>query len=157
MKKHLPMRFAAWSILLLSTVSQRTAAQTNYISVDPFLPLFGTYQLHYERAILPKLSVSVGFGYKHSSGAFEINGIKTENINLDDIDFNGYKFLPEARWYWSKMEKGITGFYTGVYYKYQKNFSTITGQYTASDGSVVSVDMDLNMTSNTGGIETVIS
>ncbi|MFM7217848.1 MAG: hypothetical protein ACKO1U_07505 [Bacteroidota bacterium] len=127
--------------------------QSNFGSVDPFLPLFGTYQVHYERKILDRLSVVGGVGLKASSGIFEINGLQTESINLNDVDFSGYKILPEVRWYVSKEDPGLWGFYAGLYYKYQKNSSNITGSYTSSDGSLVMVDMDLMLHSNTFGIE----
>ncbi|MFM9027685.1 MAG: hypothetical protein ACKOQ6_06785 [Bacteroidota bacterium] len=130
-----------------------TSAQGTYVSIDPFLPLFGTFQIHGEKAIHSKLSGMIGFGYKGSSGIFEINGIQTETMDLNDIDFEGYKIIPEVRWYWSKIDKGLTGFYTGAYYKFQKNSSEVTGVYTDKDGNAISVDLDMRLTSNSGGIE----
>jgi hypothetical protein len=138
---------------LFGSLPDTATAQNNFASTDPFLPLFGTYQVHYEHTIYHRISLTVGVGVKTSSGLFEINGVETETMDLDDLDFHGYKILPEIRWYVSKDNTGLWGFYTGAYYKYQKNETRITGDYVTSDGSSVDVDMDLDLTSNTGGIE----
>jgi hypothetical protein len=131
--------------------TQLAMGQKNYVGIDPFLPLFGTIQPQYERALSPHFSAVIGVGYKSSSGLFEIGGIQTESINLNDFDFQGFKILPELRWYPGQTE--LLGFYTGIYYKYQSNNSNLTGIYTDDNGSAVSVDLDLELSSNTAGLE----
>ncbi|MFM1745448.1 MAG: hypothetical protein RLZZ630_1385 [Bacteroidota bacterium] len=146
-------RLGILTALLMTTGILQVCGQKNYVGIDPFLPLFGTFQPQYERAISPHFSAVIGVGYKSSSGLFEINGMQTESINLNDFGFNGFKILPEVRWYPGQTENGLWGFYTGVYYKYQSNKSNLTGTYRDNSGSDISVDLDLSLSSNTGGVE----
>ena len=125
----------------------------NYISGDPFLPFFGTVQFHYERAILKKMSVEIGLGRKFNSGIFELSGINTSGIFINDLNLSGIKILPEVRYYLTKQDSGLTGFYTGIYYKYQTNFSHLTGTYTDKNNYTTDVNLDLKIISNTYGIE----
>lgn len=127
--------------------------QSNYISADPFLPLFGTVQVHYERAIWKKMSFELGLGRKFSSGIFELSGINTGSIFLEDLNFEGIKILPEVRYYLSSADKGINGFYTGMYFKYQTNHSKLNGTYTDKDGGISDINLNMDIYSKTLGIE----
>lgn len=156
MKKLIPLgnyRSGVLSVLLMVIGAVQSFGQKNYVGFDPILPLFGTFQPQYERSIAPHFSAVIGVGYKSSSGLFEINGMQTESISLNTISFNGFKVLPELRWYPGPTENGLWGFYTGVYYKYQSSMSNLTGTYTDKNGSDISVDLDLALSSNTGGVE----
>lgn len=105
----------------------------NHVSVDPFLPIFGTYQLQYERALGPNTTVGISVGIKTSSGIFEVSGIDVNRISTKDFNFNGIKLLPEFRWYIKKSPHGYFGFYTGAYAKYQNFKDGISGVYVDSN------------------------
>ena len=145
------IRFVVNAALLTTMGSQIALCQKNYVGIDPFSPFFGTVQPQYERALSRHFSAVIGIGYKSSSGVFEIDGIQTESISLNDFDFKGFKILPELRWYPGQSE--LLGFYTGIYYKYQSNNSNLAGMYTNDNGSSISVDLDLELSSNTAGLE----
>ncbi|MCE2847508.1 MAG: DUF3575 domain-containing protein [Sphingobacteriales bacterium] len=140
-------------IMLSVLLTQHVAAQNNFIGTDPFLPVFGTVSVNYERAILPRMSLGIGFGQKFSSGILEISGIDKERLKTDDLSFQGIRIVPEFRWYLSKTEKGLTGFYVGLYYKYQTNSCDVASTYTPENGSATDVDVDLDIRTNSVGLE----
>ena len=125
----------------------------NYISGDPFLHFFGTVQFHYERAILKRMSAEIGFGRKFNSGIFELSGINTGEIFLNDLNFSGIKILPEIRYYLTKQDKGLYGLYAGIYYKYQTNFTHLSGTFTDKNNYTTDINLDMKIISNTYGIE----
>lgn len=57
----------SWTFVFIcaTTMAQE---KMNHISVDPFLPVFGTVQLQYERGINAKMSLGLSVGGKFSSG-----------------------------------------------------------------------------------------
>lgn len=140
-------------LLFLLQLPFSTFAQNNYIGTDPFLPLFGTVSVNYERAILPRMSLSLNVGRKFGSGILTISGVDGDKLTTDDISFEGVRLLPEFRWYLSKENKGLTGFYTGLYYKYQTNNTQIASTFTPENGDPADVDIDLKIITNSVGLE----
>lgn len=53
----------------------------------------------------------------------------------------------------SKENKGLTGFYTGLYYKYQTNSTQIASTFTPENGDPADVDIDLKIITNSFGLE----
>ncbi|MFM8916407.1 MAG: DUF3575 domain-containing protein [Bacteroidota bacterium] len=137
--------------ITLTVVSAQ--AQSNFVSTDPFLPAFGTVELHYERQILPRISAGIGIGNKFSSGLLKISGMSGERIQSDDISFTGIRVMPEFRWYVNTADKGLTGLYFGMYYKYQSNNSSISSAYTPVTGDDAKVDLDISIQTHAVGLE----
>jgi hypothetical protein len=140
---------------LIAFITGTAAAQNNFIGTDPFLPLFGTVAINYERAILPRMSLGIGFGQKFSSGILEISGIDNERLKTSDLSFEGIRILPEFRWYMSKSDKGLTGFYVGVYYKYQTNNCAVSSIYTPDNvpATPANVNFDLRIRTHSAGLQ----
>jgi hypothetical protein len=136
---------------ILMVTSSR--AQSNFVSTDPILPAFGTVELHYERQILPRMSLGIGIGNKFSSGLLKISGMDGERIQSDDISFSGIRLMPEFRWYVSGSDEGLTGLYFGAYYKYQQNNSAISSEYTPAVGDDAKVDLDISIRTHAVGLE----
>jgi hypothetical protein len=139
--------------LLAALFSIAACAQHNFISVDPVLPLFGTAEAHYERAVLSRGSLVMGIGNKFNSGILEISGFNTNQLQTNDLSFHGIRLLPEARYYLSHDDQGLTGFYIGLYYKYQTNKSEISGFYSPDSGGAAYVALDLSVRTHGFGAE----
>ncbi len=110
----------------------------NHLSFDPILPLFDTWQLQYERPVLPRVSVSLTAGYKFSSGILNTDEISIGDFQMNEFGVSGVKLITEVRWYLNPNDSGIFGFYTGVYYRYQGRSGDIAGDYTDNLGEVQS-------------------
>ena len=110
-----------------------SAQDKNHISIDPFLPIFGTYQIQYERLLNDNMSLGVSLGFKTSSGIFEVSGIDGNRITTNDFNFKGIKLLPEFRWYLQNTAAGLFGFYVGTFTKYQNFKDDISGIYLDSN------------------------
>ncbi|WP_109300955.1 DUF3575 domain-containing protein [Aquimarina sp. AU474] len=128
--------------VLLCTIINAQAQKKNHIGIDPFSPIFGTFQIQYERSIVDKLSVSLTTSYKWSSGLFEIPGIRFGSFSTRDFSFEGFKVVPEFRYYVQNTESGLFGFYIGIYAKYQDSTGDIDGEYTDSDDIEFPIRMD---------------
>lgn len=138
-------------ILFLLTIVFSYGQKLNSITIDPSLPVFGTIQLQYERGITKNMSLSVSFGYKRSSGIFEIQGIDTDNIITNDFNFEGFKIIPEFRWYLQK--KALSGLYLGAYYKHQDYKFPIEGTYYDNAQNSYEIDLEGTVLSNAVGIQ----
>jgi hypothetical protein len=142
-------------ISMIAFITGKAVAQNNFIGTDPFLPLFGTVAINYERAILPRMSVGIGFGQKLSSGILEVSGIDNERLKTSNLSFEGIRILPEFRWYISKSDEGLTGFYVGVYYKYQTNNTAVSSTYTPDNVPSIpaNIDFDLRIKTHSAGLQ----
>ncbi|AXT63022.1 DUF3575 domain-containing protein [Aquimarina sp. AD10] len=140
-------------VCFLLVMSMLKAQEKNHISIDPILPIFGTFQFQYERAISDKISVGVSFGVKTTSGVFRISGIDINRISTDDFNFKGVKILPEFRWYIQNTTKKLSGFYVGVYTKYQNFTDEILGVYTDNNGIDNAIEIDAKIITLSGGVE----
>ncbi|WP_190808747.1 DUF3575 domain-containing protein [Flagellimonas sp. S3867] len=134
---------AFWiSFSITKFFAQGSDTKKNHLSVDPFLPVFGTYQVQYERALGASSTIGLSLGLKTSSGIFEVSGIDVNRISTKDFNFNGIKLLPEFRWYIQKPESGYFGFYAGAYAKYQNFKDDISGIY--EDSNQQDIDILIN-------------
>ncbi|WP_298754581.1 DUF3575 domain-containing protein [uncultured Psychroserpens sp.] len=152
--------FITFFTIVLVLVSHSSFAQDddldfrkNHISVDPILPLFGTFQIHYERGIGINTSLGVSFGYKGSSGVFEVTQISFDRFDSNDLNFSGFKVIPEFRWYFQKRKSGLNGLYLGAYFKYQDASADLGGVYTSREDEVSDILIDANLKSSVFGIE----
>ncbi|WP_298311304.1 DUF3575 domain-containing protein [uncultured Aquimarina sp.] len=137
--------------LVISIIAR--AQEKNHINIDPLLPIFGTVQLQYERAISDKMSIGISVGLKTGSGILKISGINRDRISIDELSFKGIKILPEFRWYTQKSSNGLSGFYLGVYTKYQNFTDEISGIYTDSNQIDSTIEVDTNIITFAGGLE----
>lgn len=125
----------------------------NHLSFDPILPLFDTWQLQYERPILPRVSVSLTAGYKFSSGILNTDEISIDDFQMEEFGVSGIKLITEVRWYWNRKDKGIFGFYSGAYYRYQGRAGDIAGDYTDTSGEVSPILIEADLRTSNWGLE----
>ncbi len=149
----LPIRNMALALAFLFLTGIINAQKKNHLSVDPFLPIFGTIQLQYERAVNNKMSMGLSVGAKTSSGVFAVSGIEGDKISTNEFNFKGIKILPEFRWYIERSKDGLSGFYTGIYLKYQNFEDAITGVYIDSNQIANDIEIDANIQTFAGGLE----
>lgn len=125
----------------------------NHISIDPISPIFGSYQMQYEREIANHLSIGLNVGIKFSSGIIKVNGIDGNKVKTDEFNFTGYKLIPEIRWYLQKDQTGLMGFYAGAYFKYLNITDDIVGVYTDDNLENHDFQFGANIHNYGGGIE----
>nr|WP_299072989.1 DUF3575 domain-containing protein [uncultured Allomuricauda sp.] len=140
-------------LLQMASSNAQQATDKNYINVDPLLPWAGTYQIQYERAIGHRFSLSISTGYKFSSGNLDVSSIDFDRFVTNEFDFKGLKLIPEFRWYFQKSHNGLTGFYAGAYFRFQKRKGDIAGTYTAVDNQVSEILIDANLKTFNPGLE----
>lgn len=127
-------------LLLLNFSLLLQAQEKNHISLDPFLPVFGTVQVQYERGVNENMSLSLSVGIKTSSGIFKLKGLETDKVTTEDFNFKGIKIIPEYRWY--LQNQGLSGFYTGAYFKYQDYTNDINGTYVDNTSENYNIDLE---------------
>ena len=147
-----------FTIIFLSTFSFAQDSSSslevkNHISIDPVLPIFGMYQVQYERAIGNRISFGLSIGYKGSSGIVEIASVDFARFRSEPLNFKGFKLVPEFRWYVQKSHTGLSGFYIGAYFKYQKYKNELAGDYTGVDGNISPILIDVDALSLAPGLE----
>jgi len=103
----------------------------------------GSYQFRYERKLGNHISVGLGSAFKGKEGLVSISGIDKERIKTDDINYSGYKLIPDVRYYLNKTQQfELDGFYFGLYMKYFHFNSDIKGTYITASGEIYSLDFD---------------
>ena len=98
--------------------------------------LNGSYMFGYERAIGKHIGVALDVGYKSKDGLLKLSGLDTDLIKTDELSYDGFKIIPEFRYYLKERTSGMpTGFYFGAYITYIKYTSDLKGIYTNENGT----------------------
>jgi hypothetical protein len=98
--------------------------------------LKGSYMFGYERAIGKHMGVALNFGYKSKDGLLKLSGLDTDFIKTDELTYDGFKIVPEFRYYIQEKTNGmLTGFYFGAYVTIVQNKATLEGIYTNENGT----------------------
>lgn len=150
------LSFCAILLLPLFFYAQNNVSnfeEKNALSIDPFLPIFGTYQLQYEREVGNRISLGLSVGYKGSSGIINIASADFDRFSSEPLSFKGVKLIPEFRWYVQNSHTGLNGFYVGSFFKYQNFKNELIGDYTAPDGSINRIQIDAGLVSLITGFE----
>ncbi len=129
------------------------AEKDHHISVDPLLPFFGTAQIQYERSIKNRFSFNLSLGYKFSSGSIDVASIEFDRFISEELDFRGLKLIPEFRWYMQKSHSGLSGFYVGIFFKYQDFKTELAGDYTSVEREQTPILIDATLQSLIVGAE----
>lgn len=94
----------------------------------------GSYQFRYERKLGTHISVGLGTALKSKDGLVSISGIDREKIKTGDIEYSGFKLVPDVRYYLNKTQQyQLDGFYFGPYMKYFHFKSDLKGTYINSE------------------------
>lgn len=133
-----------------TTEVKDTIRRQNEISLVITDLIDGSYQFRYERKLGKHLSIGLGVAYKTKDGLVGISGIDRERIQTGDIEYSGFKLVPDVRYYLNKTQQyELDGFYFGAYMKYFDFSSNINGNYTSiyEKDYVIDINADMNILS----------
>jgi len=103
----------------------------NIIKLNSLALAFNNISLVYERGILPRLSVSLGVGYKYKGGSPKIFEAENSTITADADKISGFSITPDARYYLKTCEPNfLEGLYGGLYFRYTHYTSAVNFGYT---------------------------
>ena len=103
----------------------------------------GSFELRYERKVGQHISLGLGTALKGKSGLFSISGIDRERIKTGDINYSGFKLIPDVRYYLEKTQQyELDGFYFGAYSKYFHFGSDLNGTYISKDQTNYNIAFD---------------
>ena len=103
----------------------------------------GSFELRYERKVGQHISLGLGTALKGKSGLFSISGIDRERIKTGDINYSGFKLIPDVRYYLEKTQQyELDGFYFGAYSKYFHFGSDLNGTYISKDQTNYDIAFD---------------
>jgi hypothetical protein len=106
----------------------------------------GSLQFSYERALGKNLTVKVGSAYKGENGLVNLSGLDRNHIKTSDLTYNGFKIIPEVRYYLKKTQlQMFNGFYFGAFLKYNGFQSDIAGTYINSSQKEYTLDFDVKL------------
>lgn len=122
-------------VLTISTHAQEYEKR-NLVKFNSFALVFNNSSLFYERAIIPRVTASLGLSYKYKSkppGLYFENDYASIHMKMDEI--RGYAITPEIRYYLKSCETHYpSGFYSGFYYRYTRYKSDLDIRYTDDAG-----------------------
>lgn len=100
MQKHLFLLLTVSAGLLASVTAQDQLEYGHVAKVNPLGLLVSQYQLGYEHAILPNLSVQLSAGIlTGSSELTATDSTASQEVTLVSTNRSGYILIPEVRWY----------------------------------------------------------
>jgi len=132
------MKYLSLSLLALfcfhnikaQDVSDQEISRKNEIGFEILDLIDGSYHFSYERLAWKNFSFVLGAGYKTEDGLVNLSGIDREKIQTNNITYDGFKLIPEIRYYIKKTQSySLDGFYIGLYYKYARYKSDLVGTY----------------------------
>jgi hypothetical protein len=133
MKKLITILF----ILCVYAAGAQEYQQKNLIKFNSLALIFNNATLLYERPIMPRLTGTLGFGYKYNSKppGFYFSG-EDASMTLEMGQINGYSITPEIRYYLKSCETAYpSGFYAGLYYRFTRYKSDIDIRYREDSGT----------------------
>lgn len=125
-------------------VNQHQKNQINFYATDV---INGLYSFSYERTIGKHITANLGFGLKTKEGLINFSGIDTNQFKSNDLFYEGYKIVPEIRYYLNESENGamISGFYFGAYLKYSAYTSELKGTFIDSEDVSYNIAYEANI------------
>lgn len=137
--------------------AQKLIGGKNIIKTNLFGDAIGNFNVTYERSLLKKMSLSIGFRYMpKSSVPFKdqlAKLIDDPNVNVNDFKLGNFAITPELRLYLSAGK--MKGFYIAPYGRYASFDLTVPITYNYKDGLIdkkAEVLFDGKINSFSGGI-----
>ena len=126
----------------------------NIIKINSLALVFNNASLLYERAIIPRLSVGMGVGYKYAGAEPKLLAASNSDIAVDIDKITGISITPEARYYIKACDPGkLEGFYAGVYLRYTGYRSGASFEYFQENQPTESYHSDLSLNEYGVGIQ----
>lgn len=125
------LSFSIMSFLIIGTVisqdldidkinpQKEEVVYPNIVKINSLALIFNNVSLLYERAIMPRISVGMGVGYKYAGAEPKLLAASNSDIAVDIDKITGISITPDARYYIKACDPGkLEGFYAGVYLRY---------------------------------------
>ena len=126
----------------------------NIVKINSLALIFNNASLLYERAIIPRLSVGMGMGYKYAGAEPKLLAASNSDIAVDIDKITGISITPEARYYIKACDPGkLEGFYAGVYLRYTGYRSGASFEYLRVNKPTESYHSNLSLNEYGVGIQ----
>lgn len=144
-------------LLLLISISTKVFSQENAenkikvqrpnnIKINTLALPAKNISLLYERAIMPKLSAQIGFGYKYTGVAPKIIIGDNATIGVDMEKITGSSATFDLHYYIKPCDPTLLeGFYVGAYFKYARYKTNIDFSYTSTADVISNYESDASM------------
>jgi len=107
---------------------------------------FSNLSLFYERAFYPRITASLGAGYKFNGKPASLYKNDNFDIDVNMSEITGFGIAGEVRYYIKTCENNIpAGFYASLYSKYTNYNSTTKFDFTPSSGADELAEADLKL------------
>lgn len=133
--------------VLLTASTLKAQEEKNVIKTDIISPLFGRYQLAYERVLAPNLSVQLSAGvlFRKIEGSTIIGGTDYSYTNKN----SGFIAIPEVRYYpWGRAPRN---FFISGFGRVRMANNNLTDQGTGTTGIVQDLSRNRAVTTIGGG------
>ncbi|MCG8326782.1 MAG: DUF3575 domain-containing protein [Chitinophagales bacterium] len=138
---------ALLAIVCLCGINLYAQDQSNVIKLNVIGPIFGQYQVAYEKAIAPKLSLQLSAGYL--AGKSEGNS----SLNGDSYDYenqrSGFILIPEVRYY--PFNNAPKGFFLGGFGRFRQATNDLTDSSNGTEGIAQNLSRERIVTTIGGG------
>ncbi|MFC2106908.1 DUF3575 domain-containing protein [Bacteroidota bacterium] len=129
-----------------SKITVKDMPYKNVVKLNTLSLVFKNVSLFYERAITPRISASMGFGYKFANPEPRILKGDNEQIVLNPKGIEGHTITPEVRYYIKKCDQTIMdGFYVGLYFRYTHYKSGTHFDYYPANGNNQTFDGNIKL------------
>lgn len=126
----------------------------NIIKINTLALAFSNVSLIYERGIIPRVSVGIGFGYKYRGGVPSLLDIENSVISAAFDDVTGFTISPEAKYYLRACDTDkLEGLYAGVYFRYSNYNSGADFEYMSESNQQETYRSDIRMNEYGVGIQ----
>lgn len=126
----------------------------NIIKLNTLAIPFKNISLSYERSIKPRLSASIGVGYKYGGVAPNIFIVGSSKIHVNMDEISGFTLTPEIRYYLRTCDRNKQeGFYAGMYFRYTYYQTAVKFDYLRVDKPIEHIHADMAMTEYGVGIQ----
>ena len=116
----------------------------NIVKINSLALAFSNVSLIYERGIMPRLSASLGFGYKYKGIMPNILSVDNSEIKADVDAIKGFSITPDVRYYIKTCDATVLeGFYGGLYLRYTHYKSAVNFTYLPANGTNMQYQSDL--------------
>jgi len=163
------MKYTLWLSILLFLLTHFCKAQDpdlekylkrregvkfpNIIKISTLAIVFNNASLMYERALVPRLSVIIGGGYKYAGGLPKMFETEDKVLQFKLNKITGFSFTPELRYYIKTCDsRFLDGFYGGIYFRYTRYDTDAEFDYFPVDNDIQFYRADAYLTEAGAGI-----
>lgn len=118
----------------------------NIVKVNTLATPFKNLSLSYERVLWPRISGSMGLGYKFAGREPKVLSSDNFNITFEPESITGISATPEMRYYFRPCEPGAAdGFYVGGYLRFSRYTTGSKFTYKPFDQEIYHYTADFGM------------